>query len=240
MPALLNLPQSALQRKLTFGISEDFMEFVSGDIFTDTSADSGAAVANVDQAGGVVTLSSIAIDNNECYLLSTKELFLFAANKPILASCCLAFAQGSTNAINVQFGLCNAVGANNIVDNGAGPKTNASAVMFECRDGETQWRAFNSLSTTQVSTLLSATNSLDKTGHTSASGATTFQWLDIEVIPYNATNQKVNYYINDVLVYSYDMVYTSATEMALFVGLKLGSATIETVSVDYLGAWQKR
>jgi hypothetical protein len=112
--------------------------------------------------------------------------------------------------------------------------------MFECRDGETQWRAFNSLSTTQVSTLLSATNSLDKTGHTSASGATTFQWLDIEVIPYNATNQKVNYYINDVLVYSYDMVYTSATEMALFVGLKLGSATIETVSVDYLGAWQKR
>lgn len=240
MPCLINLPPEALLRDQQYGIWSDFDEFVTGDKFTDTSADSGASWTMQDAAGGVIKGTSIAIDNNEAYLLSTKELFLFAENKPITAVCRLAFAQANTDDINVMFGLCDAVGADTIVNNGAGPKTTASGVAFECRDGETEWRVWNSISTAQTSTLLSAANSLDKTAKTSASGASTYQRLKIECNPYSSTNQRVDYFINDVLVYSYDMVYTGATEMNLFVGLKLGGATIESVLVDYLGAWQKR
>lgn len=240
MPALVNLPPEALLRDQQFGVFSDFQEFVTGDVFTDTSADSGATITAQDAVGGVVHLTSIAIDNNEAYLLTTKELFLFAENKPITAVCRLAFAQANTDDINVMFGLCDAVAANTIVDNGAGPKTTASGVAFECRDGETEWRVWKSISTTQTSTLLSAANSLTKAAVTSASGSTTYQTLKIECNPYSSTNQKVDYFVNGVLVYSYDMVYTSATEMMLMVGLKLGGATVETVKVDYLGAWQKR
>ena len=71
MSKLINLPDNIRSSKLWYGVESDFDEFVTGDKFTDTSADSGAAVANIDAAGGVVTLSSIAIDNNEVNLFST-------------------------------------------------------------------------------------------------------------------------------------------------------------------------
>lgn len=240
MSKLINLPSHIVQSGLYFGVASDFEQFVSGDEFTDTSADSGAAVTNVDAVGGQVKLSSIAIDNNEVSLLGTKEIFLFAAGKPIFAKCILAYAEGNTDDINVAFGLSDAVGANQLVDNGAGLKTSFSGAAFYKVDGGTLWNTCVSLGATQATKLLNATNSLDKTAHTGASGATTFQTLEIECLPYSSTNQWVNFRINGVHVWQEDMVFTSATEMQVFVSLKLGGATVENVYIDYLGAWQKR
>lgn len=238
MPALLNLMGLPMNLDLTFGVESDFTHFVTGDDFTDTSADSGATIAMQDAVGGIVKLSSIAIDNNEVYLLSTKELFKFAANKPLMARCRLKYAEAATDDINVIFGLADAVAANHLQDNGAGPVASYSGAVFYKVDGGLNWNVEASISTTQTTAELTAANSLDKSAHVGAS--TAYQVLTIESIPYSSTNHKLNYYIDGVHVYGIDHVYTNATEMMLFVGLKLGGATVEDVYVDYLGCYQKR
>lgn len=238
MVALANLPSEYYLRNLTAGVFSHFDEFVSADKFTDTSGDSGAAVANVDAAGGVVTLTTGATDNNECYLLSTKELFLFAANKPLVVCARLKYTEANTDDANVAFGLMNAVGADSILDNGGGMKASYSGAVFYKIDGGTLWNVETSIATTRTgNALLSAANSLDKIAHTA--GSTAYQNLEIESIPYSSTNHRVNFYIDGAHVYSIDQVYTSVTEMMVFVGVKAGDTNSEVVSVDYLGGYQK-
>ena len=239
MPALMNLSETIQNRRLTFGVLSDFDAFVTGDEFTDTSADTGAAVANTDAAGGVVTLTTGATDNNECYLLSTKELFLIANDKPILASCRLKYSEANTDDANVAFGLMNAVAANSIVDDGGGLQASYSGAAFFKLDGALNWKVEASLATTRTGTVeLTAPNSTDKVAHAAAS--TAYQWLEIEIIPFSTTQAKANFFIDEVLVQSITFTYTSATEMMVFVGVKAGGANSEVVSVDFLGAWQKR
>jgi hypothetical protein len=239
MPALMNLNDAVRNRRLVYGVESDFEEFVSGDKFTDTSADAGATIAASDAAGGVAVLTTGAVDNNEAYLLSTSEIFLIALDKPILASCRLKYSEANTNAANVAFGLMNAVAANSIVDNGAGLQSSYSGATFYKVDGGLNWKVEASVATTRYGAVeLTAANSLDKVAKVAAS--TAYQWLDIEIIPFSSTQAKVNFYIDEVLVQSVTMTYTSATEMMVFVGVKAGSGSSEVVNVDYLGAWQKR
>lgn len=149
-------------RPRSYGFFEDFLDFVSGDLFTDTSGDSGAAVANVDAAGGQVTLTTGATDNNECYLLTTKELFLFAANKPARGRWRFKHTEANTDDANIAFGFMNAVGADSILDNGGGPKASYSgAVVFKV-DGGTKWNAEVSIAGTQSTVELSAATTLTK------------------------------------------------------------------------------
>jgi hypothetical protein len=225
-------------RRQTYGVFSHFEDFVTGGRFTDTSADSGAAVANVDAAGGVVTLTTGATDNNECYLLSTKELFLWATNKPAWASCRLKYSEASTSAANVAFGFMNAVGADSIVNDGAALVASYSGAAFFKVDGGTLWQVETSIGASRTGTAtLNAASSLDKAAHTAAS--TDYQWLDIEIIPFSSTQLHANFYINSVLVQRILQTYTNVTEMAVFAGVKAGSGSSEVVSVDFLGALQK-
>lgn len=231
-------------RKQTFGVWSHFDEFVSGDKFTDTSPDTGAAVANVDAAGGVVTLTTGGTDNNECYLLSTKEIFLFAQDKPIHAACRLKYSEANTDDANVAFGLMNAVGADSILDDGAGLKASYSGAAFFKVDGQTNWRVECSIGTTRTgpngtstSMLLDAAGSLDRAAKVAASSA--YQWLEIIVKTLSSTLARAEFFINGVHVQTIEFTYTSATEMMLFVGNKAGGANTEVLSVDFLGAQQK-
>jgi len=235
---LLTLPQGAKDARGQYGFFEDFLEFVTGDLFTDTSADSGSGVANVDAAGGQVTLTTGTTDNDECYLLTTKELFLFAANKPLIAECRLKFTEANTDDANVAFGLMNAVGANSVLDNGGGPAASYSGAVFFKVDGETHWNAESSLAGTQTTTALTALNSLD--GQLKTAGGGVWQTLRIEVIPISSTEATVYFYIDGVLVITQSLTYTSATEMQVFVGVKAGGANAEVVYVDSILAYQVR
>lgn len=235
---LLDLPVEAVLRDQTYGVWSHFDEFVTGDKFTDTSGDTGAAVANVDAAGGVVTLTTGATDNNECYLLSTKELFLTAENKPMIALARLKYSEANTDDANVAFGFMNAVGADSILDNGGGLKSSYSGYVFFKEDGQTLWSVESSIGTTRTGTTrLTATNSLDKSAKTA--GSTAYQALRIEVVPFSSTQCRVDFFIDNVHVYSIVQTYTSVTEMMVFVGVKAGDTNSEVVSVDYLGAFQK-
>jgi hypothetical protein len=230
-----------------FGQLDDFFQFVSGDLWTDTSGDTGAAVANPDAIGGQVTLTTGGTDNNECYLLSTRELLLFAANQPFTVQCRLKFTEANTDDANVAFGVMNAVGADSILDDGGGPKASFSGAVWFKKDGETRWRTRSSIGTTATSS---------ETDQTSGGGG--WQTLRIEFVPYSSTLGKITFSLDPnggqnifqaapydttnvrLLRVEHEIDFTSATEMNVFVGAKAGGANSEVVTVDYIGFWQAR
>jgi hypothetical protein len=224
--------------RLQFGFFHDFIEFVSGDLFTDTSADTGATIAVSDAAGGINVLTTGATDNNEAYLLTTKELFKFANGKPIIAECRLQFAEAATNAANVAFGLMDAVGANSLLDDGGGPKASYSGAVIFKVDGSTTWQAESSLAGAQTTTNLTSLNSLDR--QTKTAGGAAYTNLRIEANTISTTEAEIDFFIDGTHVKRHTLTYTSATEMMVFVGVKAGSATSEVVSVDYISAYQLR
>lgn len=225
-------------RRQTFGISDHFEDaLVSGDRWTVTTENSGA-VNNIDGAGGQITIVSGATDNNETYLESTKEIFLFANGKPLRAACRIKYSEASGSAANVGWGLMNAPGADSILDDGAGLKASYSGASFYKVDGGTNWIVEASLATTRYGqTTLTAANSLDKLAK--AAAGSSFQWHEIEVVPISSTQARVDFFIDSVHVASTLMTYTSATEMALWAGVKTGSGNALTATIDYLGCEQK-
>ena len=234
-----------------YGFWDDLTEFVSGDLLTSIEGDSGASTANIDAAGGQCTLTSGTVDNNEVYLHTTKELFLFANNKPCEVMIRLAFAEGATNVSNVAMGFMDAVAAQALVDNGAGPKVSGTHALFFKEDGQTLWSVQTSLGTLQTTTQLTTANSLDRIAKTAAGGASTFRDYRILVQPTSSTRADASFFIQEggatgdsaakeVLVFKQEFVYTSAVEMDVFVGLKAGSSTDEVVTVDYIAARQLR
>ena len=235
---LLDTLEKFDKRRQTFGVADHFEDtVVSADLYTVTTENSGA-VTNSDAAGGVIAVTTGATDNNETYLKTTKELFLFAAGKPLHAAARLKFSEASGTGANVAFGLMNAVGADSILDDGAGLKSSYSGVTFFKVDGGTLWNCECSIATTRTgTTLLSAANSLDKVAHTAP--GTAYQWLEITVIPFSATEATAVFSIDGVDVKSTVFTYTSATEMQLFVGVKAGNGNAQTVTVDFLGCLQK-
>lgn len=221
-----------------FGFFEDFLEFVTGDLFTDTSADSGATIAASDAAGGVAVLTTGGTDNNEAYLLTTKELFKFANNKPLVFESRVQYAEANTDDANVCMGFMDAVGADSILDNGAGPKASYSGAVFFKVDGGTNWNVETSLAGSQTTTELTAANSLDKTAKTA--GGASYATFRIEAIPISSTQAEVSFWIDGVHVAKHLLTYTSATEMMAFVGVKAGGSNSEVVNVDYIAAYQTR
>ena len=236
---ILDLPQSVQDLRHRFAIEDDFTGGLLDAVkWTDTSPDSGATVAGSDAAGGAAVLTTGATDNNEAYLLSRQEVFLFAANKPLKVACRLKFTEAQTDDANVAFGLANAVGANTIVDDGAGLKTNFSGVAIFKVDGGTRWKVMSSLATTQEIVDLTASLSYDKLAKTAGGGV--YQILEIDWQPISGTVGEARFFIDGVHVYTLSFTFTSATEMNLFVGVKAGGANSEVVTVDYLYGVQQR
>lgn len=216
-------------------LSDDFTSFTDTQLWTDTSADSGASVAiDADGVGGIVTLTTGATDNNEAYLLSTNELFLIAAGKEIVCECLLQYSEAATDDASVAFGLMDAVGANALVDDGAGPKTTFSGAVIHKVDGGTVWKATSSKSTSQ-------------TTHTSktTAGGSDYQTLKIRIVPRDLVTAEVMYYVDGQQLEDTNntagqpfivqtITYASATQMQVFVGVKAGGSNSEVVNVDYI------
>ena len=237
----LNLPEEAYEMDRVHGFAEHFPN-KNTTFWTTTSADAGTAAMS-DAAGGVIVLTSgdgTPVDNDECYLLTTNELFLFAAGKPLRLRARVQFAQVATNSANVFVGTMNAVAADALIDNGGGPRANFSGVCFYTRDGSVNWHAGYSDGTTQTLAELTATNSLAKTAAVAATAASVFTLLEINVIPKTATSMDIIFSINGSIVYKMmDRTYASATEMMVALGVKAGSGANQLLSVDAVSCYQK-
>jgi len=223
-----------------YGFFEDFLEYTTGDLFSDVQADTGATVAiDADGEGGLVLLTTGATDNNEAYLFSTRELFLFAANRPLVCEARIQYAEANTDDANVLFGFMDAIAANSLLDDGGGPKASYSGALFYKADRDTVWTVENSIGSTQKATQLTADNSLD--GTTQTAGGSAYQLLTIEVNPHGGGSSDITFWIDDVLVAKHkDQTYASATQMMVGCGVKAGGANSEVVTVDYINAYQLR
>lgn len=232
------LPDEYELAHLSHGLFDDFYEFVTGDKWTLT-ADTGGTAATVDGAGGLLTLTSDADDNDEAYLESTREAWKFAAGKPLVFEARAQYAEANTDDANVLIGLMDAVGADSLVDNGGGPKASFSGAVFYKVDGGTKWRVRASVGSTNTDVELSAANTL--TGKDYAAGGASFQRFRIEFRPWSASQADVMFYIDGELVYKIaGFTFTSATEMQMALGVKAGGANAEAITVDYMWCRQLR
>ena len=250
MASGLNLPDHLGCLRLTHGIWDDFGHYVTGDTWSTVASNSGT-IADADVVGGRITLAAsdcTAGDNDETYLKSTQEIFLFADNKPLEWGCRLQYAEANTDDANIWAGLMSAIAADCMVDNGAGPKTSGSHFGFWKGDGDTNWHAHHSLGSTQESTELTAANSKDGVAH--AAGGSAFIEMYGEFIPYDTGRDLaiLNFYITDAttggvkrLVFSEPTFdYTSATEMNFGFGVKNGDTNGEELVLDWAYCFQKR
>lgn len=220
---LCELP-SLLKRRRQHELEDEFHEFVTGDKWTSVLTDTGAA-AVIDGAGGILEIKpsdATVADNDEAYVHSTAECFLFADGKSLIAEAEVKFTEADTNKANILMGLMDGIAADALLDDGAGPKASYSGAVFFKVDGETVWRCEVSDSGTQ------------STQATAVTAGAAFQVLRIEFVPTGASKAEVRFFINGTLVYKKtDYDYSNATEMAVVFGVKNGAdAKHEKLYVD--------
>ena len=235
---LVETPVLALQAQRTHGFLDD--AYGAEDFMTSVATDSGVTTVT-DAAGGVISLAAsdgTVADNDEIYRHTISETFKFAVGKPIEFYCRAQYTEANTDDANVYIGLMDAMDANALVDNGAGPKTTASAAGFFKVDGGTNWNVIYSDSTTQVKVELTAANSLD--GLAKTAGGSAYQVFEIKVLPLGS-RLDVLFFINGVHVYTIaDRTFANATEMDAGLGIKNGGANLETLNYDLIYCYQTR
>lgn len=223
-----------------FHVFDDFWMDQTDLTFVDTVTDSGS-VAIGDATRGIATLTpsdGTVADNDEVYLASANELFLFAAGRPIYGRCRLQFTETASGVYNAAFGFQNAVGANSLIDDGGGPKVSGSTLAIAKIDGETVWRLYTACNGVSTTTKSQTT-----------AGGSAYQVLEIfcEDVG-DGVNMRVlakvdGEYLKDAngYVIRHTVAIASATEMQVFAGAKLGAATNNDVLlVDYIYAHQAR
>lgn len=202
------------------------------------AADGGTAVITNDGVKRIFVMTTQATDNDQMYLFSTGESFKFLADKPFVAECLIQYTEADTSddfEMNLIFGLMNAVAADHLQDDGAGPPANYSGAVIFKVDGETLWKFESSVGATQVPATGNGTASTITAGT-----AALYQRLRIEWVPTTTTGNQINFFVDGVQIGSNIQTLTSATEMQLVLGIKAGSANIQTLNCDYIGCSQAR
>jgi hypothetical protein len=237
MSRLVHVPELAKLMHLQHGFFDDFQGFLtatSTDKYTVVTAVDGT-VLQIDAAQGGVAIKSAAATagNEDAYLAREAETFKPAAGKALKFGALVQATEDDTNQNNLIVGLTDAVAADLLVNDGAGPKASGTTLAFFKKDGGLNWWVHVSLSTTQTSVELTAANSLDKTAHVGSGAAK--QLLEITFLPKNSTQADVIFAIDGVDVYKItDWVFTSATDVQAVCGTKDGDSADE-VTINLYG-----
>lgn len=214
------LPGTALRTH--FGFVEDFIHFTDGDLLV-VSGDATPDLAEADGHGGVVTLApDAATDNLDAYIATPKKSFKFQANKPLSCRARLKLTEANTDDASIAVGFSSNADA---IVNGGGPQSNYSGAMIFKVDGGTVWQAETSNGTTQNT-------------DTDCGAFSDGSWADFEIVWDGRDN--VRFYINDKLVSTQALSLTSIADMFFVVGVKNGSANLETLHIDYVAVNGKR
>lgn len=234
---------SALWDLDTFYVFDDFWMDQTDLTAVDTITDTGTALMG-DEANGVATLTpsdgSVA-DNDEVYLATPNESFLFAANRELYFKARVQFAETTAGVYNVAFGAANAPAANLLIDTGGGLRASGSLVSIYKVTTESVWRC-----TARSNSVVTITQSA---GVGSAAVAATWYVLEITVKDVgDGVNLAVSYKVDGVLLRDSNgylirhiIPVASATEMAMFFGAKLGAATNnDAAKIDYWFGAQSR
>lgn len=201
--------------------------------FVDTITDSGTVLMG-DDVGGIVTLTpsdGTVADNDEAYLATANELFKFGTARTIYGRAKVKYTEVTSDKVNVAFGFQNAVGANSIVDDGGGLKVSGSTLGIYKIDGGS-----NLL---RVASSCNGTSTVTTTNKTVA--AATWYVFEIECKDWDGVTMQVTFRVDGELlkdsngqVIRHFVAVASATEMQMFLGVKLGAATNnDTLLCDY-------
>lgn len=221
---------------------DDFAWYISPHWWTTVISDAGVTTP-LDAANGVVQFfasDGTVTDNDELYVKSTNEILKLADDKPLLIEARVKFTELNVDDANVVLvGAADAVGADTIVDNGAGLKVSFSGAAIYKVDGGLVWKCVSSVGAVQT---------ISTSGKLSTSS--NFQVGRIEFKPITLTLCQVTFFVDNgdgtgpeqlkdgatglPIIHTIDM--TTATEMNLFVGVKNGFTTGagESILVDYI------
>lgn len=220
-----------LKHRRTFGFMDDFDSYTDGERWTKVLANSGTAAVG-DDASGILKIEAsdnTAAADDESYVHTTNALFKFAANKPLLFEAAVQFTEADTDNANILVGLMDGIAAGALADSSAGPKSSYSGMVFFKAAGSNVWSCQTSVGATQSTTVTSK-----------AAGGAVHQTLTGQWQPISATQAEAAFFIDGLLVARQLFTFTGAVEMQLAVGVKNGSAHLETLNVDYLAAYQLR
>lgn len=236
---LITAGDELLLGRRQFGFFDDFFQFTTGDRWTSIEADSGASTSKQNEPGGEIDLITGATDNNEVYIHTTNEIFKLADGKTLMCEARIQYAEAATSAANIIFGfLSGGFAANHLADTGGGPPGTYDGACFFKVDGGTNWQVESSDNTSQTTTELTALNSEDSVAKTA--GGSSYQTLAIEITPTSSTRMDVAFFIDGKLVKKHNETYETPAVMDLGIGVKAGSGTSETLTVDYIAAYQLR
>lgn len=242
----LMLPDEWHKGRYAFGFFEQFDHFVDGDRWTAINTDAGSCSVG-DAQGGVMAIvpsDGTVADNDESYLHTTNELFLFDTSRPIILEALVQFTEANTDDANIMFGLMSGVAANALLDDAGGPAADDNSALFYKVDGGTAWICETSCGTD------SSTQTKDTTDETA--GGSAYQRLRIEVAGSQESGYvDVTFYVDTLLaridsatrrpqdkLIKHKLNIASASEMAVVFGAKNGGANNETFNAKYVGAYQ--
>lgn len=227
-----------LSEKRQFQMADDFTWYVTAHNWTTVATDSGTITVG-DAQGGIVALApsdGTVANNDETYIKSTAEAFKIVSGCEIYGEARLQFTEGNTDDANIFFGFADAIGANTLVDDGAGLKTSFSGAAIYKVDGGTVWKCVSSVSTAQtIST------------STTTAGGSSYQKLRIEIRDVDGTNAEVTFFCDDLPLRDSNnkaikhlFAWSGATEMQVGAGIKNGAdTTVELLNIDYIFAAQQ-
>lgn len=197
---------------------EDF-NYLDGHTIT---KDAAATVAVANANGSSVSFVTTAVDNEEAYLTLDNKIATISADKNYGMEFRIKIDESASGSTNLCFGLVEAAAANILEDNGAGPDANTDQILIFKVDGGTVWQ-------------LVAGNGATQNTDTNIGSFTDNSWeiLSFRVVPFSSTVAKVYAYVNGVLGGAQEIAYASLAQMTPVMGIKNGTATIETLYVDY-------
>lgn len=232
MANIARMPTAWLESVGNMSIFDDFHSEALANLTYATSTTDGGGATVGDEVGGVITVTSgTDADNEESWLATINEVFACGAGKALEAAAKIQYAEAATDAANVFFGFASAVGANLLVDDGAGPRTTGNIIGIYKVDGGTVWRC--------VTRWGSTTSVLDSVSTTTAGGAS-YQDLRVSVADGGSVGTSlVTFYVdgeqlkdanNNPIIHHFPNA--SATEMQLALYVKQGTTAGQTVKID--------
>jgi len=196
----------------------------------------GPAIDSTDGAGGWARVHVDSTDNDETYISSLGENWLFAASKPLIFMCKFKHTAGSTDGkSSFVVGLSDTVAADSIVDAGTLMTSYDGCVFFKDEDGSHILFA-SSNATTQDSADLVA-------------------WVDADVFEggfifdpgAGTTGTLTPFYLTTASDWStitmgtaQSITLSGLAEMHLLLGAKTHEANLQDVDVDYVKVIAKR
>ncbi len=195
-----------------------------------------ARLSAVDTAGGWMRVSVDSTDNDETYLASAGESWLFADNKPLIFMTKITHTAGSTDGkSSFVVGLSDTVGANSIVDAGTLMTSYDGCVFFKDEDGSHILFASSNAATQSSADLVAWTD------------ADTFEGGFVFDSAGGTTGTLTPFYLTTASDWSTITYGTAQTitlaglaEMHFFIGAKTHEASAQTLDIDYVKVLQKR